>query len=65
MNIIMGVLNFSVMRSGKEEDGGMKIIGGCPPLLNRELCISNKYVIPVKTGIQEVIENTGFRLQPE
>ena len=29
---------------------------------NRELWISTEYVIPVQTGIQEVVENTGFPL---
>jgi hypothetical protein len=29
--ILLGFLNFSVLRDGKEKGSGMKIIGSCPP----------------------------------
>ena len=35
------------------------------PYIHQDLWISTEYVIPLKTGIQEVIDNTGFRLPPE
>jgi hypothetical protein len=29
-----------------------------------ELCTTPVFVIPVKTGIQEVLDNTGYRPSP-
>ena len=32
---MVSLSNHSVLRGGKEEGGGMKIIGGCPPFFMR------------------------------
>jgi hypothetical protein len=33
-------------------------------IIYRDLCTTPLFVIPVKTGIQEVLDNTGYRLSP-
>jgi hypothetical protein len=34
-------------------------------VIPRELCTTTLIVIPAKAGIQETIDNTGFRFSPE